>query len=304
MDKELRGRIFEIERFAINDGPGIRTVVFMKGCPLQCQWCANPESQKPYVQLMYWANRCIGCKRCISRCPNQALSWNGSQIVIDRDRCKKCGTCAQSCNSDALTTVGEEKTVAEVMKIVSRDEKFYKKSGGGITFSGGEMLAQAEFVTELAKACKAKGYHTCVESCGFAPWKKVAMLMDYIDVFLYDFKCMDSKRHKHFTGVGNEGILNNYLNLLKNKKTVVTRVPVIPGVNNYKENFESLRDFLLEHNPGCRIDLLPYHRLGISKYDRLNMDYQLRDLLAPSEEEMEQYRQFFLKEGFHVTIGG
>lgn len=304
MEREIRGRIFEIERFAINDGPGIRTIVFMKGCPLQCQWCANPESQKPYTQLMYWINRCIGCKRCISRCPNRALSWDGSKIVIDRSKCVKCGTCAQACNSNALTTVGEEKTVEEVMKIVSRDERFYKKSGGGVTFSGGEMLAQAEFVTQLAKACKEKGYHTCVESCGFAPWDKIAMLMNYIDVFLYDFKCMDSARHKHFTGVPNEGILNNYKNLLKHGKTVVTRVPVIPGVNNNMENFQALADFLLEYNPGCRMDLLPYHSLGVSKYDRLSMDYKLRDLATPSEEEMEGYRRFFLDKGFYVTIGG
>ena len=304
-NRELeKGTVFEIERFAINDGPGIRSIVFLKGCPLRCKWCANPESQKPHAQLMYWASRCMGCRRCIGVCPNSALSWTDGRIVIDRDKCEVCGTCADVCNSEALTSIGRVMSVGEVMDVVSRDENFYTKSGGGITFSGGEVFSQTEFLGALARACKSRGYHTCIETSGYAAWESIAAVMEHIDMFLYDFKCMDNKRHEQFIGRGNGLIQDNYKKLVEQGKNVVARVPVIPGVNNDEENFRKLGEFLKKHNPGCRIDLLPYHRLGVTKYDRLDMGYDMAELEPPSKEEMGKHRGYLADMGFHVTIGG
>lgn len=298
------GTVFEIERFAINDGPGIRSIVFLKGCPLSCKWCANPESQKKSAQLMYWITRCIGCKNCIKTCSNNALTWNGNNIEVDREKCKACGACADICNSEALTAIGRVMTVDDVMNVISRDEKFYTESGGGITFSGGEVFLQDIFLKELAAACKEKGYHTCIETSGYTTWDKIASVLDNIDLFLFDFKCMDDEKHHAFVGSSNQQILHNYRQLVKYGKKVVARVPVIPEVNNNMENFELLSSFLQTNNPGCRIDLLPYHRLGVTKYDRLDIDYDLVDIVPPSNEEMEQYQNYLIQKGFDVTIGG
>ena len=298
------GIVFEIERFAINDGPGIRSIVFLKGCPLRCKWCANPESQKPGAQLMYWVTRCMGCRRCIGACPNHALGWTGERIAVDREKCTVCGSCTDACNSEALTSIGRRMTVEDVMQVVSRDESFYARSGGGITFSGGEVFGQPAFLAALAAACKQRGYHTCVETSGYAPWESIAQAMEHIDLFLYDFKCMDAVVHKANIGMDNERIQENYKKLVELGKEIVARVPVIPGVNNSDGNFRALGEFLRQYNPGCRIDLLPYHRLGVTKYDRLDMGYTLAELEPPPKAEMEAYRRGLEEMGFYVTIGG
>ncbi|MBO0457726.1 glycyl-radical enzyme activating protein [Enterococcus hulanensis] len=298
------GNIFEIERFAINDGPGIRTLVFLKGCPLTCQWCANPESQSSDSQLMYWKTRCIGCQTCLSICPNQALSWSAEGIVIDRIKCKSCGTCSKVCNSEALTIVGERLSVEEVLEQVAKDEIFYESSNGGVTFSGGEVLYQSDYLALLAKECKNRGYHTCIETSGHASWFNLSKVAPYIDLFLFDIKSMNEKLHKEYIGVSNKKILSNYQKLIEAGKKVITRVPIIPGFNNNYENLEQLVDFLTANNPHCRIDLLPYHRLGVSKYERLNMEYQFGEFEPPSSEEMAEYQSFLTGKGFKVTIGG
>ena len=302
-NEAIQGTVFEIERFAINDGPGIRTLIFLVGCPLKCIWCSNPESQKPDRKLMVWKNRCLGCKHCISQCETGALSWDNG-IRLDRSKCNLCGKCTEVCNSNALTMVGALMSVAEVFAQVDKDATFYQSSGGGVTFSGGEAFAQPKFLLGLAKAAKARGYHTCVETTGYVAWDVLRDIMPYIDLFLYDFKQMDNQAHQKITGVSNELILSNYKRLVEYGKKTVARVPVIPDMTDSEENYQLLAEFLKKHNPCSRIDLLPYHRLGTSKYERLGTAYSLKNLLPPSAEKMEEIKAFFEGNGFNVLIGG
>lgn len=298
------GTVFEIERFAVNDGPGIRTVVFLKGCPLRCLWCANPESQKNVNQLMYWSTRCIGCGECIRVCPQGALSRGESGIVRDTEKCILCGACADACNSEAFTVIGGEMSAEQVADIVERDRDFYASSGGGVTFSGGEVMAQPDFLAALAKECKSRGISTCVETSGFAPWSAFEKSMPYIDQYLYDIKCMDPVRHRELTGVPNDIILANFEKLVRAGKPVRPRMPIIPGCNDRDSDMEQAADFLAGICPGVRVDLLPYHSLGVSKYDRLGMNYDLPETAPPSNERMEELAAFFKERGFAVTVGG
>lgn len=303
MNTDKKGIISEIERYAIKDGPGIRTVIFFKGCPLRCKWCANPETQRSTYQLMYWPTRCIGCKQCILACPRQALTWNTRGIKVDRDTCVSCGICAKSCNSQALTIAGERKSVSEIMEIVMKDYPYYQTSGGGVTFSGGEATSQEDFLFELAKSCKTHNISTCIETCGYAHWSVYEKLLPYIDYFLYDLKVMDEATHVKFTGASNKMILDNFCRLIRSKANVTVRIPIIPGFNNTDKNICSTISFLLKYASGCHIGLLPYHRLGASKYEKLNMNYGLDELAPPSDEEMCQLKQTFESYGFYVTIG-
>lgn len=296
------GVITEIERFAVNDGPGIRTVVFFKGCPLKCLWCANPETKSKDVQLMYWATRCIGCKRCISACPERSLSWK-DKVVIDRNSCTLCGKCAEMCNCDALTKVGDKKSVDEVIQYVLRDKPFYDKSGGGITFSGGEAMYQLPFLVALAKEAKIVGLNTAMETSGFFSWSSIEQTLPYIDVYLYDVKHMDNDRHKALCGVDNTIVHDNLRRLRSANKEIHIRMPVLPGINTDTNNLEAMANFLLQTCPGCRVGLLPYHRLGVSKYERLNEMYTLPEVAPPTEECMDNIASFFRDKGFNVRIG-
>ena len=301
--QEIFGKIFDIERFAISDGSGIRTVVFFKGCPLRCLWCANPESQMSGKQIMYWPNRCIGCGNCTHNCPQQAIMLTDKGVVRN-ERCILCGHCAKICNTMALTLVGQCITVDEIIKQLEKDEEFYKETSGGITFSGGEPLMQKEFLLALSSACKARGYHTSIETSGYAEWALIDAVKEYIDDFLYDFKCMDSTRHKIFTGVDNTVILENFIRLVRSGKYVVARIPVVPGYNAEMDDMAAIADFLEKNNPGCHVDLLPYHQLGISKYQRLDIPYRALSAAIPEPAYMEKVKQMFLSRGFQVTIGG
>ncbi|MCI8584194.1 MAG: glycyl-radical enzyme activating protein [Dorea sp.] len=303
MNTKNEGVISEIERYAIKDGPGIRTVVFLKGCPLKCRWCANPETQKSIYQLMYWPNRCIACKQCILECPNNALSWGNPGIQICRADCASCGACTQICNSQALTMAGQHKTADEIMQIILKDLPYYQTSGGGVTFSGGEAASQGEFLCKLAKECKKHRISTCIETCGYAKWEIFCELLPYIDYFFYDLKIIDEKDHMTYTGVSNKLILDNFSRLIQAKADVTVRIPVIPGINNTQKNVEQTIRFLLEQAPGCPVSLLPYHRLGASKYDKLDMEYTLAELAPPSEKEMFQLKEQFVSFGFPVRIG-
>ena len=298
-----KGNISEIERYAIKDGPGIRTVVFFKGCPLKCKWCANPETQKISWQLMYWPTRCIGCRQCIKACPNQALTFTNTGGTINRKSCLACGQCVDTCNSKALTMAGERHTIAGILKEIRKDKAFYQTSGGGVTFSGGECTTQPEFLVALARACKKEGISTCIETCGHAPWEVFEKLLSCIDYFYYDLKLIDEKNHKKWTGVSSRLIKKNYIGLVEAGADVTVRIPCIPGVNITDKNIDDTIAFLLEHSPGCHVSLLPYHRLGASKYGKLDMDYSLEELVPPSEETMEELRKKFEDKGFYVTIG-
>jgi pyruvate formate lyase activating enzyme len=297
------GIIFEIERFSVNDGPGIRTLVFLKGCPLRCLWCSNPESHSFLPQLVYWRSRCIGCKECIKVCPNKALLLGKEGIVINRSACITCGQCRNKCNSKALLIVGKRMTVAEVMHEVAKDRKFYEVSGGGVTFSGGEPMAQPAFLYSLVKVAKEEGYNVCIETCGFVPWQSIEPLLPFVDVFLYDIKAIDDETHIACTRSSNRQILDNFKRLSALKEIIV-RFPVIPEYNDSSENIEQMICFLKRYHKGKRIDLLPYHRLGVSKYQRLGIEYRLKNVLPPSREKMQELREMFLKNGFIAEIGG
>ena len=298
------GVVFEIERYAIHDGPGIRTVVFLKGCPLSCLWCANPESQIIEPELVYWKNKCLGCGHCIKSCPQNALSLTSDGICIDRDRCEACGSCTPACNAEALVLIGRKMKAAEILKEVLKDELFYRDSGGGVTFSGGEPFFQADFLKEAACLCKENDVHTCVETSGFVLWSEMRKVLPYIDLFLYDFKMMNPRKHEELTGVPNTMILDNFKRLVEYGKSIVVRVPVITGLNDQMENFSEMVEFLKAYVPGNRVDLLPYHRLGVSKYNRLNRDYALEELFPPPKDKIEAIRSLLTASGFDVKIGG
>jgi pyruvate formate lyase activating enzyme len=299
-----RGFIFDIKRFSIHDGPGIRTTVFFKGCPLACRWCHNPESQSSLQELILRPNRCIRCGACLSACPHGATFQEDGEYRVATAECQLCGTCVEVCYAEAREIVGRSMTVAEVMDQVERDVAFYDQSGGGVTFSGGEPLAQPEFLQAVVQASRGRGIHTAVDTCGYAPWPVLEGLLPYVDLFLYDLKLMDDEEHRRFTGVSNRPVLENLRALAGAGQAIVLRVPVIPGVNDGLENVRALADFAasLPHLRG--IDLLPYHPTAVEKYERLNRAYSLAALRPPAPEDVAQIAQVLGRPGVPVRIGG
>jgi len=298
------GLIFDIKKYSIHDGPGIRTTVFFKGCPLSCWWCHNPESQSPVREMLLRDNRCIRCGACIDTCPHHAISWDGDEVITDRAKCEQCGTCTAVCYADARESVGREVTVEQVMTEIERDIAFYDESGGGVTFSGGEPLLQRDFLFELLQACKAKEIHTAVDTSGCAAWPTFDRIRPYVDLFLYDLKLMNDDKHREFTGVSNQSILKNLQALSQQGHHIIVRVPIIPGINDDDETVQQIGAFAntLPHLIG--VDILPYHHIGIDKYLRLNKPYRLFETRQPSEERMAQIAQQLHQFGLSVRIGG
>ena len=274
------GRIFDVQRFSLHDGPGIRTVVFLKGCPLRCAWCANPESQRPDPQIAWFANLCAGCGRCAEACPRGAITMDDGRPRTDRRRCAACGECAAACSRGARRLLGRAATVDEVMAEARRDAPFFRRSGGGVTFSGGEPLAQPEFLIECLRRSRRWGYHTAVETCGQARWEDLAAVAELTDLFLYDLKQLDSARHEQLTGVGNELIVENLERLLDLDVEVTVRVPVVAGANDGRDSLDALAAFAAGHPGLRRLELLPGHALGAHKYAAL-------DLAAPAVDRPE-----------------
>ncbi|MGA2478546.1 MAG: glycyl-radical enzyme activating protein [Spirochaetia bacterium] len=299
-----RGIVFEIERYALKDGPGIRTVVFLKGCLLRCLWCSNPESQEPQPQLVYWREKCLNCRACITACPHGALSWSDGGVLIDRRLCRACGTCAKGCNAEALVLLGRSMSAEEIFLEVQKDAAFYRTSGGGVTFSGGEPFEQPELLRETARLCKGARIHTGVETSGLVPWETMAATLPVIDLVLFDLKEMDPVRHRALTSADNQLVLENFRKLMKTGKAVIVRVPLIPRHNDRTDNYLRMIEFLRSTAPGIRVDLLPYHRLGRGKYRRLNLAYQLEELEPPSQEHVEEIRGLFESAGFPNSVGG
>ena len=300
----VTGTVFEIERFAVNDGPGIRTLVFMKGCGLRCRWCSNPESQASAPQLGYSVTTCIGCGRCVEVCEEGAVSRGKDRVHVDTSLCTLCGRCVEECPSRAMTILGREMTPEEILAEVLKDEPFYRRSGGGVTFSGGEPFEQPRLLSETAKLCRDHYIHVAVETCGAVEWGSIENALPHIDLVLYDIKETDPNRHRKFTGGDNVRVLENYRRIAASGKEMVARIPVIPGYNDRDEHFENVVGFLEETSPGIRVDLLPYHRLGRAKYERLGKPYLLEETEPPSEARMEELMALFQKGGFEVTIGG
>lgn len=300
----ITGTVFEIERFAIHDGPGIRTLVFLKGCGLRCRWCSNPESQQSTAQLGYSVTSCIGCGRCVEACETGAVTHGEGRIHIDTGLCTVCGRCAAECPSQALSIMGRDMTPEEVVSEVLKDEPFYRRSGGGVTFSGGEPFEQERFLAETARLCREQYVHVAVETCGAVGWDSIRGALDYIDLVLFDIKETDPDLHKRFTGEDNVRILDNYKRIAATGKKTIVRVPVIPGYNDRDEHFDAIIGFLEAHTPGVRVDLLPYHRLGRPKYERLGKPYLLEETETPSDARMDELKKRFEEVGFAVTVGG
>jgi pyruvate formate lyase activating enzyme len=298
------GIVFDIKKFSIHDGPGIRTTVFFKGCPLRCWWCHNPEGLAPEPELMFWANRCIRCHACLEVCAHGAISRDGNAVSTDAEKCVRCGACVAACYAEARQIVGREVTVAQVAAEIERDVPFYDESGGGATFSGGEPLLQGDFLLELLHACKARGIHTAVDTCGFAPWEVLDGLREVVDLFLYDLKLMDDARHREFTGASNALILSNLQALSQRGHDIIVRLPLIPSVNDDEENLRQMGSFLAALPNLIQVDILPYHGIGGEKYNRLNRSYDLPEVQPPSEERVAEIAQTLAGFGLRVNVGG
>jgi pyruvate formate lyase activating enzyme len=296
----ISGSILNIQRFSIHDGPGIRTTVFMKGCPLRCRWCHNPESQSAGPQLIVWASRCIGCEACLAVCEEAAITVEDGRIVTDRARCTDCGACVEVCYTGAREMAGREVSVAEVVAEIERDIPFYEQSGGGATFSGGEPLMQPRFLLALLQACRARGIHTTLDTCGFASWAVVDRIRPYVDLFLYDLKVMDADRHRQLTGGSNRPVLRNLEALSRRGHRIVLRVPVIPGINDDAESMRQAAAYAASLPHLERIDLLPYHHIGAEKYRRIQQPYQLPDQAPPTAERIAEIAAAMRSFGLNV----
>lgn len=299
---DLEGVVFNIQRYSVHDGPGIRTIPFLKGCPLSCLWCSNPESQSPKPEIMYQEDRCIRCGKCVAACKQGALSRENPGFV-DRTHCIGCGACAAVCPTDALVLKGEKMTVWEVMQILQKDAITYRRSGGGITLSGGEPLLQHDFSLNLLHACHEKGWHTAMETTGFASKSIVEKVMPHVDLALLDIKSVDPAIHKQCTGVDNRRILENLIRISHLTETVV-RVPVIPGVNADPEHMEEIVRFAKYMNKIDKIHILAYHSYGRNKYSLLGREYPMGDTPNLKPEDMEPFKKIVQKHGFECVVGG
>jgi pyruvate formate lyase activating enzyme len=299
---ELRGLVFDVMRFALRDGPGIRTTVFLKGCPLTCWWCHNPEGLRCEQEVIYFADRCVRCGDCLASCPHHAITWNGGP-VHDPDLCEKSGRCAAVCPAEATQMTGRWMTPDQVVEDVMQDRVFFEESGGGVTFSGGEPFLQARFLAAALEGCRARRIHTVVETCGIANQGALLRAARNVDLFLYDLKLMDSDEHRKYTGVGNEAILENLRALAAEHRNIIVRMPVIPGINDGAHNAQDLVQFLKAVGIS-RLDLLPYHQTGRDKYTRLNRTYRLEALKPPSTEQIQAIASAFRQRGLEVRVGG
>ncbi len=297
------GKIFDVKRFAVHDGPGIRTTLFLKGCPMECHWCHNPEGLDTEDELFFFHERCIGCESCLSICETKALNRRENTITIERKRCTGCGKCAELCPTEALKMAGKTITTAQAMEIIKRDGPYYETSKGGVTFSGGEPLLQHDFLAKLVKDCKSEGIHIALDTSGYAEPKIFEKLMEDIDLFLYDLKIIDNDIHRKYTGVSNLYVLKNLKTLCETEKEVWIRFPVIPDITCTDSNMEDMIDFLSGLKRIKKISLLSFHDAG-EKYARLGRVYAMGSTKAPKRDHMAEIRKKFESRGFAITEGG
>ena len=296
-DREPKGLVFNIQKFSLHDGPGIRTIVFLKGCPLACIWCSNPEGQSAAPELTLSANRCMGfedCDRCIAVCLENAIGRDDNgELHVDRDSCDGCGDCAYVCPPKALEVTGDWVGVDEVIRIVEEDDAFYTRSGGGLTLSGGEPLAQGAFVRALLTAARSRGIDTAIETSGLCNWKTLRDVAPLTDRIFFDLKCIDPQKHERVTGVSNRKILENFRRLRTEfpEHDVVVRTPVIPGVNDSEAEIQAIAEFVEAAGGASAYELLPYHGLGEPKYAKLGKRYRFGHLVPPSEARMIALRR-------------
>lgn len=297
------GIIFNIQRYSIHDGPGIRTTVFLKGCPLSCWWCQNPESQLSGQEMIFWGDRCIGCGACSTICPSGAIQIKNGIPITEKEKCILCGKCIEKCPAIAREIIGEKLTAEEVIKEIEKDLVFYEESGGGVTFSGGEPLGQSEFLEGLLNGCREKKIHTAVDTSGYISWEILNKMIPKVDLFLYDLKLMDNERHKKYTGVSNELILENLKKLSSAHNNIFVRFPVIPGINDDYQNIRKLGEFLSSLEM-TQVNLLSYHYIGKDKYRRLGSAYKLATTQLPSKEKLSEVSTILRKFNLNVKLRG
>jgi pyruvate formate lyase activating enzyme len=297
------GTVFNIQRYSIHDGPGIRTTVFLKGCPLSCWWCQNPESQLSGQEMIFWGDRCIGCGACSTICPSGAIQIKNGIPVTEKGKCILCGKCIEKCPALAREMIGEKLTTEEVVKEIEKDLIFYEESGGGVTFSGGEPLGQSEFLVELLNGCREKKIHTAVDTSGYISWEILNKISLKVDLFLYDLKLMDNERHKKYTGVSNEIILENLKKLSSVHNNIFIRFPVIPGINDDYQNIRKIGEFLSSLEI-TQVNLLSYHYIGKDKYRRLGSTYKLSTTQPPSKEKLSEISVILGKFNLNVKVRG
>lgn len=302
-----KGFIFNIQKYNVHDGPGIRTLVFFKGCPLRCKWCSNPEGLERKYQVLYKKDQCINCGACASVCPVGIHTMDpieGHKIRRDIS-CIGCRACENNCMEFALAISGKKMTVEEVVEVIEEDRMFYYTTGGGVTLGGGEVTAQAKFATNLLKTCKARDIHTAIETCGYANREALLEMAQYIDLVLFDLKHMDSDRHYQLTGVRNELILNNLRELLERGHDVQIRMPLLKGINDSKEEIDQIVEFLLPYKAYKNlkgIDLLPYHKMGVNKYDQLDKEYGITGDPSLTDEDLDQIEDWIKRHDFPVQV--
>lgn len=293
-----KGITFNIQKFSIHDGPGIRTTVFLKGCPLRCQWCSNPESQLEDIQILYDQSKCVHCLNCIKQCKKNAISYSNNKIQIDFHKCVGCLQCVHSCMQNALSHEGEYKDVQEIVNICLQDIDFYEESQGGVTISGGEGMSQPRFVEALVKSLKEHHIHVAIETTGYIQEDTFSKLAPMFDLLLFDVKHYDSNKHYQGTGVHNELIINNLKWAIHHGIEVLPRIPVIPDFNSSLEDAKGIADLLLSIGIN-KVQLLPFHQFGERKYELLNREYLLKNKKALHPEDLKDYQQIFLDKGIH-----
>jgi pyruvate formate lyase activating enzyme len=302
----IKATIFNIQHYSIHDGPGIRTSVFLKGCFLRCIWCQNPESQNLKSELFYFQEKCTGCGRCVEICPERAVQINNSKSIIDRTKCIGCGQCVQACPGEARSLIGKEMTVHEVFQNVKGDEVFYKRSNGGMTLTGGDPLFHPHFSRELLSLCRRAGIHTALETCGHADWETLKDTLQYVDLVLFDIKHMNPGKHQEYTGVSNDLILANARKIYHELGLPIwARIPVVPGYSDSIENIKATARFVAEElSPSVPVQILAYHQLGESKYERSGKNIRCFSITPPSHERMQEIKNQIDSYGLETRIGG